>query len=137
LGWQGWTYSKDLTNGGANVGFAAIVQELWSHFVFTYESSTKIGTIYLNGVKVKTQNFNNWPAGDAKQGATGLKFKADTGVGTNFVFGYYSDRATTAFPWATYSDITTNHYKGLIDDVYIYHSVLTQTNVTQMYNTGK
>lgn len=136
VGYVGWTYSKDLTDGKTNVGFAAIVQELWSHFVFTYESSTKIGTIYLNGVKVKSQDFNLF-AGDAIIGATGLKFSPDATVGTNFVFGYYSDRATTAFSWATYSDVTTNHYKGLIDDVYIYHSVLTPSNITQMYNTGK
>ena len=132
LGFSGWTYSKDLRPPG----FAAIVQQTWSHFVFTYASATKIGSIYLNGVLVKTQDFNLYS--DPMDLATGLTFNTSaTGVGTNFVFGYYADRSTTAFSWATYSDPTTNHFAGLLDDVYIYHSVLAANDVTQMYNTGK
>ena len=134
VGFSGWTFSKDLRPPG----FAAIVQQTWAHFVFTYEGATKLGTIYLNGVKVKTQDFNAYPADSPFLTATGLKFNTTaTGVGTNFALGYYSDRATTAFGWATYTDVTTNHFKGLMDDVYIYHTALSASVVTQMYNTGK
>jgi len=131
-GFSGWTFSKDLTGSG---GFAAIVQQKWSHFVFTYEASTKIGTIYLNGEKVKTQDFDLYSA--PLNAATGLKFNAVTGVGQKMALGFYSDRSTTAYDWATYTNKDANHFKGLMDDVHIYHQVIPASMITLMYNSGK
>jgi hypothetical protein len=132
VGFVGWTFSKDLTASG---GFASIVQQKWSHFVFTYEAATKIGTIYLNGEKVKTQDFNLYDA--PLKNATGLKFNAAAGVGSKLALGFYSDRTTTAYDWAVYTNTSANHYKGLMDDVHIYHQALPASMVTLMYNSGK
>lgn len=134
VGWQGWTYSKDLTGQG---GFAAIVDQKWTHLVFTYVSSTKIGSIYLNGELVKTQDFNNWPDGDPKQSVTGLTYSPDANLGTKFALGFYNDRASTLFDWAHYSDTGANHFSGQLDDVIIYHKVITAQDVTLMYNSSK
>lgn len=136
LGWQGWTYSKDLAGDG---GFATIVNtpDTWSHFVFMYNSTTKVGSIYLNGVLVKAQDFNLWPAEDAIQDCDGLTFNAVEGVGTNMAIGFYSDRSSTAYPWADYNSTDANHYAGMMDDLIVFHRVLTEQEISLMYQSGK
>lgn len=134
LGWQGWTFSKDYSSDG---GFAAVVQQKWTHFVFVYNSETKVGTAYINGEKAKSQDFNLWPDGDPKQGVVGLTFNSQTGLGENMALGYYCDRATTIYGWADYTDPNTNHYAGLMDDVYIYHKALSAKEVKLMYDSSK
>ena len=52
-----------------------------------------------------------------------------TGIAGNntLVFGFIQDKVSPTIPdtWADYTDPTTGHFKGLLDDVAIYHSVLT------------
>ncbi len=136
LGWQGWTYSKDLSASG---GLPAALNGKWTQMVCTYASATKIGSIYMNGTLMKTQNFNNWPSGDNFQSVTGLTLNtAGVSASSNLALGYYCDRATGAgsiFPWATYSDVTSNHFNGLMDDVRIFNRALTPAEVTLVYNS--
>ncbi|MBS1681701.1 MAG: Ig-like domain-containing protein [Bacteroidetes bacterium] len=136
LGWQGWTYSKDLSASG---GLPAVINNKWVNIICTYNSSTKVGSIYMNGTLMKTQNFNNWPAGDDKTTVTGLTLNTTAvSASSKLAFGFYCDRATgdgVTFPWATYSDVTSNHFKGLLDDVRIFHKALSQDEVTLMYNS--
>ncbi|MEZ5018996.1 MAG: Ig-like domain-containing protein [Bacteroidales bacterium] len=70
LGWQGWTYAKSLTAAE----MIAKLKDNWYHVVYTYNAPTKVGTLYFDGVKMKSFDFNLWPDGDAKRGVTGLKY---------------------------------------------------------------
>jgi hypothetical protein len=135
-GWQGWTFCKDLKTGGSSVN--AIIADKWAFVTCVYEAATKIGTLYLNGEKMKAQDFNLWPAGDAKLTVVGLRYNGTPG-NKNFVFGFIQDKTDPSIPdaWAQYSDPANNHFKGLLDEVRIYHRPLTPTEITMMYNSAK
>jgi hypothetical protein len=134
-GWQGWTFCKDL-NSGTGTGVNGLIAQQWAHVVCTYDHATKIGTIYINGQMMKAQDFNLYPV--PLLNATGLKFSGNAANNT-FVFGFIQDKVspTVTDSWADYTVPANNHFKGLLDDVAIYHSVLTPALITLMYNSGK
>lgn len=134
-GWQGWTYSKNLVaNNGTGVN--GLLANQWAHVVCTYDHNTKIGTMYINGQKMKEQDFNLYPA--PLLNATGLKY-AGSPANNILALGFIQDKTspTISDGWADYNDPANNHFKGLLDDVAIYHSVLTPSLITLIYNSGK
>jgi hypothetical protein len=136
-GWQGWTYSKNLVAGGGT-GVNGLLAQTWAQVVCTYDHTTKIGTMYINGQKMKEQDFNLYGDTHPLYNATGLKF-AGNPDNNALAFGFIQDKVDPTIPdgWADYNDPTTGHFKGLLDDVAIYHSVLTPALITLMYNSGK
>ncbi|MGC1391145.1 MAG: Ig-like domain-containing protein [Bacteroidales bacterium] len=133
--WQGWTFSKNLVaNGGTGVN--GLLAQQWAHIVCTYDHTTKIGTMYINGQEMKAQDFNLYPA--PLLNATGLKF-AGNAANNSFVFGFIQDKVSPTIPdtWADETNPANGHFHGLLDDVAIYHSVLTPALITLMYNSGK
>lgn len=134
-GWQGWTFCKDLSSSG---GVQALLADKWAQVVCVYNSTAKVGTMYINGAEMKAQDFNLWPAGDPKQGVVGLKYNGNAG-NNNLVFGFIQDKTdpTIPDPWADYSDPSNNHFKGMLDDVRIFHKALTATEVQLIYNSEK
>ena len=136
-GWQGWTFAKDLTASG---GLEFLIKDKWAHIVCVFNGTTKVGTMYINGEKMKSQDFNLWPTGDAKQGAIGLKY-AGGALGNQLAFGFIqgSTNRTITDTWAdpTNADPTLNHLKGQLDDVRIYHKVLTAAEIDLMYKSEK
>ncbi len=134
-GWQGWTFSKNLVaNGGTGVN--GLLAQQWAHIVCTYDHTTKIGTMYINGQEMKAQDFNLYPL--PLLDATGLKYAGNPGNNT-LVFGFIQDKVSPTLPdtWADYTNPANGHFQGLLDDVAIYHSVLTPAIITLMYNSGK
>jgi Concanavalin A-like lectin/glucanases superfamily/Bacterial Ig-like domain len=134
-GWKGWTYCKDLTSHGGT-GVNGLLAEKWASVACTYDHNTKIGTIYIDGVIMKTQDFNLY--GTPMSNATGLKF-AGNATNNAFVFGFIQDKVnpTVTDSWADYNNPLNNHFKGWLDDVRIFHKVLTASEVTLMYNSEK
>ncbi len=137
-GWQGWTFCKDLTGSG---GVEGIIKDKWTHVVCVYDAATKVGTMYLNGEKMKAQDFNLWPDGDKKQTIVGLKYGgSEPDVVNELAFGFIQSRAGTMWdtePWGGYDIPTSNHFGGWLDDVRIFHKALTETEVGLMYNSEK
>jgi Bacterial Ig-like domain len=137
LGWQGWTFSKDFRPSGMKT----VIKDLWAHYVFVYNATARTGAIYLNGEKIKEQDFDNWPDGDNKRTTTGLKYKGVAPEVVNeLALGFIQSRAGTlwdAEPWGGYGEASAKHFKGLMDDVIIYHKVITPAEITLMYNSGK
>lgn len=133
-GWQGWTYCQDLTGSG---GVANLLKDKWAFVVCTYDHATKLATMYINGEKMKQQDFNLWPAGDPKLGVQGLKYGGKTpDVVNELAFGFIQSRGGTMWatePWGGYTIPTANHFGGWLDDVRIYHKVLTPTEISAMY----
>lgn len=136
-GWQGWTFCKDLTSN-SGTGVNGLLAKKWAQVVCTYDHATKIGTIYINGEKMKAQDFNLYGTGHPMYNATGLKF-AGNATNNSLVFGFIQDKVnpTITDAWADPTVAANGHFKGLLDDVAIYHSVLTTTLITLMYNSGK
>jgi hypothetical protein len=137
-GWQGWVFSKDFTpTGGMNVE----IKDKWAHYVFVYNASTKQGIVYLNGERIKEQDFDLWPDGDPKHTTTGLRYRgAAPDVLNELALGFIHSRGGTlwdAEPWGGYDFPGANHFHGLMDDLIIYHRALTASEVTAMYNSGK
>lgn len=138
LGWQGWTFSKDFTAAG---GMNTVIKDKWAHYVFVYDAAARTGTIYLNGEKIKEQDFDLWPDDSNPRFATGVTYRGTApDVVNELAFGFIQSRAGTlwdAEPWGGYDQPGANHFHGLMDDVIIYKKVLTAAEITAMYNSGK
>jgi len=137
-GWQGTTFNKDMTATG---GVASLIQDKWAHVVCTYSSSTRIGTMYMNGEKVKAQDFNLWPATDKWVRATGMKYGGKApDVVNELAFGFIQSRAGTMWDtetWGGYGFPGANHFQGQLDDVRIFNKCITAAEVDLMYKSEK
>jgi hypothetical protein len=136
LGWQGWTFSKNY-----NGNFDDLLKDQWVHAVFVYDATEKVGTAYINGEKAKSQDFDNWPDGDAKRFITGLGFQGTAPEVLNeLALGFIHSRGGTMWDdtdWGDYAKTGANHFHGLMDDLIIYKRALTAAEVTAMFNSGK
>ena len=137
-GWQGWDFCKDLTASG---GVAGLLQDKWAHVTCVYDGANRKGIMYINGEKMKSFDFNLWPDGDAKRNVTGLKYGGVAPETVNeLAFGFIQSRAGTLWdtePWGGYDFPGANHFKGQLDDVRIFHKVLTDQEILLMYNSEK
>ena len=96
---------------------------------------------YYNGVKMKSFDFDLWPAGDAKLGVKGLKYGGVTpDVANELALGFIQSRAGTMWdtePWGGYDIPTANHFRGQLDDLRFYHKALTAAEIDLMYKSEK
>lgn len=135
--WQGSIFAKDVTAEG---GIQAYFKDKWANVVVTYAAATKIGTMYVNGERVRAFDFNLWPADAAKKAASGVKFAGNTtGGGNNLAIGFIqaSGNRIIGDSWADPSNPANNHFKGQLDDIRIYDRAITADEVELMYNSEK
>jgi hypothetical protein len=118
-----------------------VIKDKWAHYVFVYHAETRQGIIYLNGERIKEQDFDLWPEGDNKRFTTGLSYRGTAPEVVNeLALGFIQSRAGTlwdAEPWGGYDFTGANHFHGLMDDLIIYHKALTAAEIGLMYNSGK
>ena len=95
--------------------------------------------MYINGQEMKAQDFTLYPTDHPMYNATGLKYSSSHPANNTLVFGFIQDNVDPFLSGITYdyTNPAANHFQGLLDDVAIYHSVLTQALITLMYNSGK
>jgi hypothetical protein len=136
-GWKGWTYCRDLQSSGGT-GVNGLLAKKWASVVCTYNHTTKVGNIYINGQIMKSQDFNLYGTDHPLYNATGLKYAGNAG-NNMFVFGFIQDKNDPTIPdgWAQYSDPNNNHFKGMFDDVRFFQKVLTPNEISLMYNSEK
>lgn len=136
-GWQGWDFAKSLTQDE----MIGLLRDKWLHVTFTYDGTEKKGTLYYNGEKMKSFDFDLWPEGDAKRTVTGVTYAGVAPEVVNeFAFGFIHSRAGTlwdAEPWGGYDFPTANHFKGQLDDIKFWHKALTANEVNLMYESEK
>jgi hypothetical protein len=128
-------FAKEVTGG-----IGTIFKDKWAHVVCSYNKTTKVGTMYVNGEKTREWDFDMWPDGAAKKGATGVKFAGNTtGGGNNLALGFIqaSGNRIVTDTWADPSDPANNHFKGLLDDIRFFSTPITETEVSLMYNSEK
>jgi hypothetical protein len=132
-GWKGWTFCKDLKTSG---GVKFLLGSKWAYVTCRYKSDTKLATMYINGEKMKEQDYNLYDP--PKTTITGLKYNGAVGNNT-FVFGFIQDKEnpTIADPWAQYENPANNHFKGQLDNVRIFHKALTEKEIQMMYDSEK
>lgn len=136
-GWQGWDFAKAI----APADYIAMVSETWLNVVYTYDGVAKKGTLYYNGEKMKSFDFNLWPEEDAKRTVTGMQYGgAMPDVNNDLAFGFIQSRAGNMWdnePWGGYDFPGANHFKGQLDDVRIFHKALTEVEIQLMHNSEK
>jgi len=137
-GFVGWDYAKDLTAFG---GVAALIKDKWAHIAYTYNGTSKKGTMFINGVKMKSFDFNLWPVTDVKRTVTGIKYAGkEPDVKDELAFGFIQSRGGTlwdAETWGGYDFPTANHFKGSLDEIRIFHKALSAQEVELLHNSEK
>lgn len=136
-GWQGWDFAKSLTADQ----MVALLKDNWFHVTLTYDGTEKKGTLYYNGEKMKSFDFDLWPDGDAKQTVTGVTYAGVAPEVVNeFAFGFIQSRAGTLWDsegWGGYDFPDAQHFKGQLDDIKFFHKALTATEIKLMYDSEK
>lgn len=136
-GWQGWDYAKSLTDDE----MIALLKDNWLHVVYTFNGEAKKGILYYNGEKMKSFDFNLWPDGDAKKSVFGMKYAGvEPDVVNDLAFGFIQSRAGTMWDnetWGGYDFPDANHFKGMLDDIRIFHKTITPAEVLLIYNSEK
>jgi len=137
-GWKACTFCKLLTPTPAE-GMAALIKDNWASVVIVFEGSTKIATMYINGEKMKEEDFTL--ADPPLNAAIGLKWNGVAPeVYPRLAFGFVQSRQGTKWatqPWGGYTLPTSNHFGGQLDDVRIFHRALTVTEIDLMYASEK
>lgn len=80
----------------------------WVHIVFTYDYSIKNASVYLNGTYIESITTSNQPDNSVNKLQIGAK----------------------------YIDGTDNRMDGLIDEFTVYEKLITQSEITELYNEG-
>lgn len=138
-GWRGTIFNKEDAN------LAAKLENKWFHFVYVYNSQTKIRSMFLNGEKVIAQDHNLWFDDDGnpypERGITGLKYNGTPPETLpELAFGFIHSRGGTLWdnePWGGYEFPDANHFKGQLDDVRIFHKPLSEAEIQLMYSSEK
>jgi len=115
--WQGqdlWTFKKTNT------------PDQWIHVVSTYNKTTSVMTLYVNGVLVNTGIKYGGPLVGTTQPLLGALTFVNM---TNFYIGAWEPLVTGVAPssWM-------NYYKGMIDELRIYNKALSATEVKALYD---
>lgn len=134
-GWQGWDFAKSLTVEQMQ----AKLKDNWLHVTYTYDGDERKGSLYYDGEIMKSFDFDLWPEGDTKRTVSGMTYAGqEPDVVNELAFGFVHSRAGTMWdnePWGGYDFETANHFKGQLDDIKIYHKVLTETEIQLMYES--
>ena len=134
-GWQGWDFAKSITIEQMQ----GYMKDTWTHVTYVYDSAERKGSLYFNGEIMKSFDFDLWPDEDIKRTTVGLQYAgAEPDVVNELALGFIHSRAGTmwdAEPWGGYDIATANHFKGQLDDIKIYHKVLSATEIQLMYSS--
>lgn len=137
-GEPGWISCVDLTSAG---GLEALVENQWAFICFSYSSASKLGTLYINGLMMKQQDFNQWPVGDPARTITGMKYAGTLPLQEPvFAMGFMHSANSQAYSgtsWGNYNSPFANHFRGWLDELRIFHSALDSEDVDAMYQQTK
>ena len=134
-GWQGWDFAKSLSIEQMQ----GYLKDTWTHITFVHHSDSKKSSLYFNGELMKSYDFNLWPDDDPKKTVTGLKYGGSTpDVVNELALGFIHSRSGIMWdtePWGDYERPTSNHFRGQLDDIKIYHKPLTPTEIQLIYSS--
>lgn len=157
----GYTYQTDtaIIHGGIdnatlvneNFGSAGISDRLdnkWSHIVMTFQDTTLIRSLYINGALVYQQDLRMLNKSYVNESLQSLattqtmKFIPDTLIPASYddrlVFGFWqSQESTYGLPTDVYTNHDAYHFKGALDDIRIFSRTLTAEEIQMMYADEK
>ena len=134
-GWQGWDYARSLTPQQ----MVNLLKDNWLHVTLSFNGDQKKARLYYNGDLMKSFDFNLWPADAIQRTVIGLKYNGQSPeVENELAFGFIQSRAGNLWsnePWGGYDFPTSNHFKGQLDDIKVFHKTLTDGEVKLMYES--
>lgn len=136
LGWQGWTFDKDVSQAG---GLEAIAADKWMHVICTYDATTQEGSMYINGELVKQQDFELYGEEHTLYNAVGMGYRGNDTPGNRLALGFIqgSESRIVTDEWADPSVTTNNHFHGEMDDVRIFHAAFSADDASDLYDAEK
>ncbi|MGF1671676.1 MAG: hypothetical protein ACFCU6_14620, partial [Balneolaceae bacterium] len=136
-GWQGWDFARSLSEDQ----MIGMLKDNWLHVSLTYNGDDRRAILYYNGEIMKSFDLNLWPENSIHRTITGMRYNGqEPEVFNEFAFGFIQSRAGNLWenePWGGYNFPGANHFKGQLDDVKIYHKVLTDREIRLMYESEK
>lgn len=138
-GWQGWDFQADLTGSG---GVNGAIKDKWVQVVTLYDAPTKTHRMFFDGELVKGHDFNLWPEGAPKLDIAGVAFSepAKAEVTEELTFGFIHGPSSSRWSdteFGDYNKPTAKHFKGELDDVRFFSSVLSAAEVKALYDAEK
>lgn len=137
-GWVGVEFEKDISSTG---GLGAIIDQSWTHVIWTYDASTNKRSLYLNGELMETDNFGNTTGLADVTGHTYDDSDAGSDViGKSLAFGFNHDQQTTHWSdtnWGDYRKPGANHLKGALDDIRFFSASFSESDALELYNAEK
>jgi hypothetical protein len=135
-GFAGTTINKDVTPPGVGDTY---FKDKWVNVVVTYNATTKVNTMYINGEAVKEHDFDLFPSTNPKKDALGVIYAGNPAPGNKLALGFIQAREgrIVTDEWANPAITTNKHFTGLLDDLRIFAVPLTSTEVSLMYNSEK
>lgn len=102
--------------------------------------NSKVGTMYINGEKLKAFDYNPWSVGDPNLGVSGLKYADVTpDVVNELAFGFIQSCGGAMWatePWGGYQSLTANHFGGWLDEVRVYQCPLSEQKLQPCTNSS-
>jgi hypothetical protein len=134
-GWQGWTFQSTVDG---TVG-ATYFQDKWAHVVSTFDASTRLATLYINGEMVKQQDFNLWSETSPQRTITGVTYTGNSTGGNVLALGYIQGSQNRIIPdtWADPAYPYGQRFQGQMDDIRIFKVALTAAEVSTLYAAEK
>lgn len=132
-GWQGWDYARNLSEAQ----MVNMLKDNWLHVVYTFDGSDRKARLYYNGDLMKSFDFDLWPDNSVQRTVTRMAYGGqEPEVYDDLALGFLQSRAGTLWadePWGGYQFPTSNHFKGQLDDIKIYHQVLSDAEIQLIY----
>jgi hypothetical protein len=132
-GWMGHTFK-------ASGNVKQQIAQKWVQIVQTYDATSRVRSLYLNGSLVLQSDFNLWPVGDSKRRVQGARTQVASDLSKTFAFGFAKGRDASFWAdtdFGDYAKPNANHFKGQIDDVRFFKVALSATEVQSLYNAEK
>jgi hypothetical protein len=134
-GWQGWDFARSLSPEQ----MVSLLKDNWLHVTLSYDGVDRKARLYYDGELMKSFDFDLWPEDSIQRTVTGIQYAGqEPDVVNELAFGFIQSRAGTLWdnePWGGYDFPTSNHFKGQLDDIKVYHKVLTDTEIQLMYQS--
>lgn len=116
-----------------------MIDDQWVHFVISYDQSTGMKNVYLNGTKVWEMNLQD--SDEWKMKEWHIDMENATNASNNIGIGFAGSSDNHSTGWADYETFvnegTHKTFYGMIDDVRFFNTALTQTEVGTLYNDEK
>ncbi|MEP1893266.1 MAG: hypothetical protein ABJJ14_16400, partial [Cyclobacteriaceae bacterium] len=146
---SGWSFALDqLQEDPPNRAYVGDqIMGKWTHLVMTVDATTRSKTFYVNGVKWASFQWigsgADWLFGDLSLKTLNNDGSAVDGIEGSLALGFAGSSTNTATGWANHATNLTNDaeqkkfFKGAIDQVRIFSTVMNDADILSLYENEK